>query len=324
VLELAGLLADRSGSRRERRRRVDQFVAGFLRTPGLPDDWDHACPLLRPVLRGGTPLAADITAPLRRPALPYLAEFVVVDQPETMTYVSADQLKAWDVSAGEVFAAARNNLSGAVLRGVAHEPTVVQFVDDGDAYWTSHLLLDGWLGRLAEQVGGVPVAFAPERGTLLVAADGSEHLPGLFAQAEAVYASSPRAITPMAYVSDARGHTVAYSAPEGHPLRRCVQRAEGLLATTEYARQAGALTGNVAELRVVGSEADGWRTRAVWDRDEPALLPSADEVLVGDRLIPWQQLAPDLVPVPDLDPPRWQATAWPAPPADQHPPPTHG
>jgi hypothetical protein len=137
VLELAGLLADRSGSRRERRRRVDRFVAGFLRTPGLPDDWDHACPLLRPVLRGGTPLAAGITAPLRRATLPYLAEFVVVDQPETMTYVSADQLSAWNVSAGEVFAAARNNLSGAVLRGVAHEPTVVHFVDDGDAYWTS-------------------------------------------------------------------------------------------------------------------------------------------------------------------------------------------
>jgi hypothetical protein len=317
VLELAGLLADRSGSRRERRRRVDRFVAGFLRTPGLPDDWDHACPLLRPVLRGGTPLAADITAPLRRPALPYLAEFVVVDQPETMTYVSADQLSAWDVSAGEVFAAARNNLSGAVLRGVAHEHTVVHFVDDGDAYWTSHLLLDGWLGRLAEQVGGVPVAFAPERGTLLVAADGSEQLPGLFAQAEAVYASSPRAITPMAYVSDARGHTVPYSAPEGHPLRRCVQRAEGLLAATEYARHAGALPGNVAELRVVGSEADGWRTRAVWDRDEPALLPSADEVLVGDRLMPWRQIAADLIPVPDLNPPRWQATGWPPGSADQ-------
>jgi len=317
VLELGGLLADRSGSRRERRARMDRFVAGFLRTPEVPDEWERARPLLRPVLRGGTPVAADISTPLRRPVLPFLAEFVVVDQPETMTYVSADQLTGWQVDADEVFAAARRNLSGAVLRGVAPKPTVVRFVDDGDAYWTSHLLLDGWLAGLAEQVGGVPVAFAPERGTLLVAAAGSDHLPGLFARAEAVYASSPRAITPMAYVSDARGHTVPYTAPEGHPLHRCVQRAEAVLAATEYARQAGSLPGRPAELLVVGSAADGWRTRAVWARDEPALLPSAHEVLAGERLMSWAEVAADLLPVPDLDPPRWQATAWPPVPADQ-------
>jgi hypothetical protein len=316
VLELGGLLTDRSGSRRERRARMDRFVAGFLRTPDVPESWEQARPLLRPVLRGGTPVAADISTPLRRPTLPFLAEFVVLDQPETMTYVSADQLASWEVSADEVFAAARRNLSGAVLRGVAHEPTVVRFVDDGDAYWTSHLLLDGWLAGLAEQVGGVPVAFAPERGTLLVGADGSDHLPRLFAQAEAVYASSPRAITPMAYVSDAHGRTVPYSAPEGHPLRACVQRAKAVLAATEYARQAGSLPGNPVELLVVGSATDGWLTRAVWARDEPALLPSAHEVLAGDRLLSWTEIAPNLLPVPDLDPPRWQASAWPPSPAN--------
>lgn len=315
VIELGGLLADRSGSRRERRARVDRFVAGFLRTPGVPDDWNRACPLLRSVLRGGTPVAAGIGAPLHRPALPYLAEFVVVDQPDTMTYVSADQLAGWGVNAGEVYAAARGNLTGAVLNGVAHEPTVVQFLDDGDAYWTSHLLLDGWLGRLAGQVGGVPVAFAPERGTLLVAADGSAQLPALFAQAEAVYASSPRAITPMAYVSGERGRTIPYPAPEGHPLHHVVRRAEALLAATEYARQAETLPGNPVELLLVGSAAEGWRTRAVWRRDEPALLPLADEVLLGDgdsdQIRPWASIVTHLTPASDLDPPRWHATAWP-------------
>jgi hypothetical protein len=316
VVELAGLLADRSGGRRERRARVDRFVTGFLRTPGVPDDWRQACPLLRPVLRGGTPVASDVSAPLQRPALPYLAEFVVIDQPDTMTYVSADQLAGWGVDAGEVFAAARANLAGAILRGVAHEPTVVQFVDDGDAYWTSHLLLDGWLGRLGEQVGGVPVAFAPERGTLLVTADRSNHLPGLFAQVEAVYTNSPRAITPMAYVSDAAGRTVPYAAPQGHPLHHCVRRAEALLAVTEYARQAAGLPGNPAELLIVGSATAGWHTRARWPRDEPTLLPAADEVLLGDRLLPWRDVAPGLTPVPGLTPPRWTATTWPERPAE--------
>lgn len=301
VLQLDGLLAQRS---RGRRRRVDRFVAGFLRNPGLPADWHAARPLLRPVLRGVT-TPADVSTPLSRPAWPFLAEFVVVDHPETMTYVSVDH--GWGVDADEVFGAARANLTAATLLGKATEPVVVQFVDDGDSYWTSHLLLDGWLAGLAGQVGGVPVAFAPDRGTLLVTADHSDHLPGLFAQAEAVYLASPRAITPMAYVSDADGRTVPYEAAPGSPYELCVRRAQALLATREYARQAEQLP-LAAELLI----ADDGRTRALWSRDGPALLPVADEVQVGDTIWPWHAVAPHLT-EEDLAPPRWRGESWPKP-----------
>lgn len=222
-------------SRRIRKRQLDAYLAGLLRNPGLPADWPSARPLLRPVLRGGAPGAL-----LRRPALPHLSEFVVVDHPETMTYVSPAQVSAWGVTADEVFARARRNLSGAVLHGTAAAPVVVRFVDDGNAYWTSHLLLPGWLDRLAEQVGGVPVAFAPERGTLLVTADGSAHLPGLFAQAEEIFTESARALSPCAYVSDDQGCTVPYPAPPGHPLHHLVRRAELLLAARAEAESTDA------------------------------------------------------------------------------------
>jgi hypothetical protein len=312
VLPLDGLLARRSGSRRERRRQVDAFVSGFLRAPGMPHTWDEVRPLLRPVLRGATPApTADVTTPLCRPALPYLAEYVVVDQPDTMTYVAADQPMLWDVDADTVFAAARANLSGAVLHGAATEPVVVQFVDDGNAYWTSHLLLDGWLPRLADQVGGVPVAFAPERGTLIVTADGSAHLGALFSRCEEAFAASPRALSPMAYVSDDQGRTVPYAAPPGHPMHDCVERAEAVLAVAEYTRQAQVLGEEAAPVQVTRSEHGGWRTRAVWAKDVPALLPLADEVRMGDRTVPWADLAAVLSPVEDLDPPRWSADHWP-------------
>ena len=310
VLELQSLLSDRSGSRRERRARRQRFVAGFVRTPGMPPAWHDAKPLLRPVLRGRA--LADVGLPLRRPALPFLAEFVVIDQPDTMAYVAADQPAVWGVTADEVFAAAQANLVGAVLQGVAHEPVVVQFVDDGDAYWTSHLLLDGWLAKLSEQVGGDPVAFAPERGTLLVTANGSRHLPGLFAQAEEIFAGSARPITPMAYLSDDQGHTVAYTAPPGHPLHDCVARAEALLAVHEYTRQARLLP-EAAEVTLV----DGCRTQAQWPCNEPALLPEAGEVLIGQVIHLWPQLLPHLAREPDLDPPRWRAPSWPPTKADQ-------
>jgi hypothetical protein len=274
-------------------------VSGFLGTPGLPHRWADVRPLLRPVLRGSVPMR-DITAPLRRTALPFLSEFVVVDQPDTMTYVAARQLADWGVEAAEVFEVARDNLTGAVLHGVATEPVVVQFMDDGDAYWTSHLLLDGWLARLAGQVGGVPVAFAPERGTLIVAADGSAQLPRLFAQAELAYLTSPRAITPMAYVGDEHGRTVPYAAPKGHPLHDCVRRAEAVLAMQEYARQAETLPG-AAPLTLA---ADDLRTRAVWS--EGALLPRADDVVIGDEMRPWAAVQSRMTQVADLDPPRFR------------------
>jgi hypothetical protein len=305
IVELDGLLSDRSGGRRARQERQERFVAGFLRTPELPPAWPEAGPLLRPVLRGSA--VADAGLPLRRPAQPFLAEFVVVDRPDTMTYLAVDQLATWGVDAAEVFATARANLSGAVLQSIAAEPTVVQFIDDGDAYWTSHLLLDGWLARLADQVGGAPVAFAPERGTLLVTADGSRHLPGLFAQAERVFSTSARAITPMAYVSDPQGRTVPYVAPEGHPLHDCVLRAEAVLTVHEYGRQARQLD-RAAEMIVV----DGCRTRALWPRNEPVLLPEADEVLIGATVHLWAALLPQLTPADDTDPPRWHAEAWPS------------
>ncbi|GAA2690920.1 hypothetical protein [Actinoplanes palleronii] len=288
------------------RRQLGAYLAGIVRTGNLPEDWASAAPRLRPVLRGS---AAG--SPLCRPVLPFLSEFVVVDHPDTITYVTPDQLAAWEATEDQVFDAARANLSGAVLHGApTTKPVVVRFVDDGNAYWTSHLLLPGWLDRLAEQVGGPPVAFAPERGTLLVAADDHDLLRALFAQVEEIYARSSRSLTPMAYVSGPDGCPVPYPAPPGHPLHPAVSRAERILAVEEYNRQAAELL-DAAELRLTGSDTDGWRTRALWERDAPILLPAADEVQAGDRVLPWTGL--ELTPAEDLTPARWRARKWPDP-----------
>ncbi|MCY1141702.1 hypothetical protein OWR29_27205 [Actinoplanes sp. Pm04-4] len=289
IVDLAPLLT-------QSRKQVKSYLSALTADP-VPATWQLAEPLLRPVLRGCTP-----GAPLSRPALPFLFEYVVIDHPEAMTYVTEEQIRNWAVRPDEVFAAARSNLTGATLKSAPTE--VVRFVDDGDAYWTSHLLLEHWLERLAPQVDGPPLAFAPERGTLLVTSATSPHLRALFAQAEELYARSARPITPMAYVSDPDGCTVPYTAGPGHPLHHVVRRAEAILAVQEYARQATHLTEPAAELDVVGDDESGWRTRAAWD--EKSLLPTADEVLIGDRTVPWSELAPRLEPVAGLNPIRWK------------------
>ncbi|MBL7256096.1 hypothetical protein JKJ07_17510 [Actinoplanes sp. LDG1-01] len=304
ILDLAPLLR---GPRKGRKRRIQAYISGLSPDP-IPRDWQAARPLLRPVLRGATP-----GNPIKRPALPYLSEYVVIDHPQAMTYVTDDQLQTWHVRADEVFKSARDNLEGATLQGTPTE--LIRFVDDGDAYWTSHLLLEHWLQRLEPQVGGPPVAFAPERGTLLVTSADGPHLRAVFAQAEELYARSSRPITPVAYVSDAQGCTVPFTVAEDDPLHHTVQRAERILAVQEYARQATHLTEPAAELVLVGDDETGWRTQAVWD--EKALLPTADEVRIGDRTIPWPEL--DVEPVPGLEPIRWQAAGAPQSPPPQGP-----
>jgi hypothetical protein len=293
VIELAPLQATRP-----RKGRIDRFVAGLLLAPGLPQEWTAVKPLLRPVLRGVTP--GDT---LRRPVLPFLGEFIVVDQPDTMTYVSPEQLAAWGVTADMVYEAAHANLSGAVLQGSARGPTVVRFVDDGDAYWTSHLLLPHWLGRLSDQVGGRPVAFAPERGTLLVTAAESDHLPALFAQAEEIFTRSSRPITPMAYVSDPDGCTVAFAVPAGDPLAPAVGRAERLLAVSEYARQAA----HLPDEPLAALTLHEGRTRTHWPTGKhDTLLPKADEVEIDGSVCPWSEVLHRLSQVRDFNPPRWR------------------
>jgi hypothetical protein len=137
---------------------------------------------------------------------------------------------------------------------------------------------------------------------LIVTADGSAHLPELFLRAEVTYLASPRAITPMAYVSADDGRTVPYQAAPGQPMYDCVRRAETIQKVQEYTRQAETLPG-AAPLVLV----DGLRTRTACTPD--ALLPPADEVEVDGTIRPWDDLAAELTPVHGIDPPRWTRQA---------------
>ena len=143
------------------------------------------------------------------------------------------------------------------------------FYPDRKHYLLARRLTDAWL---ADCDPGDPVAFAPERGTLLVTADDSPLLAALFAEAETVFVTSSHPLSPMGYRSDDDGCTVPYAAPAGHPLHQTVRRAERLLAMYEYHRQPPDPSLPSAELHLLGDASAGWRTRAVWPANTPTLL----------------------------------------------------
>ncbi|MGA8115965.1 MAG: hypothetical protein WCA46_20090 [Actinocatenispora sp.] len=327
-----------AGARRAER--LSWYVATMTEPATMPADWATAAPLLRPVLAGsafGRPVlgaAADGRAELvRRAALPMLDELVVVDLPSTIGYVTAELVADWQVPVSQVFATARANLAADVRRThngpvSTREPRMLRFVDDGEAYWVSRLLTEGWLAGLSELVGGRPVAFAPDRDCLVVVRDGTQ-LPGIFEIAAAEYQEAVRPVSPMAYTVDNAGRIVPYHAPPGHPAHLAATRAERLLAGTAYDAQAellrdaweparaGRLT--VASYLVAEPEGQSSVSVSTWLEDAATLLPVTDRVAMVSRdrrqswLVRWEALVAALEPqpVPGLVPSRYQVGRWP-------------
>jgi len=316
--------------------RIRTFVDGMLHSPPTPKTWAEARPQLRPVLRPSTfglRGPEPDWAPLRRPALPYLHELAVIDLPTVMSYVTSQMAADWGVRPAEVFAAARANLAAMA----AAEPVapgdidtgnaILHFVDDGNGYLVSRLLLDGWLAQLEPTVGGRPVAFAPENNTLIVGADEPDLVARLYKLVEDQYREAPRSISPQAYTCTPDGRTVPYRVPADHPLAEVVNRAEVMLAATEYSAQGDWLGEDpereyyVASL-MVGTRPDGTLfTVASWGEDVDTLLPEAHYVAFSTAdgadpfLVPWKVVAREanLWPAAGFDPPRYRVTTWPSP-----------
>src|SRR4051794_11105872 len=153
----------------DRKRLVREFVATSLATVDGPDTLEEAQPRLRIALRGATYGGAEL---LRRPALPFLDEVLLVDHPRT--YLDKAYPRRWAVSVEEVFAAARAVMEtrAAELDGVTSLGRSVLHVPDyTGGQVVSRILLDGWLAALTDYVGGRPVAFVPSNLMLLICVD---------------------------------------------------------------------------------------------------------------------------------------------------------
>src|SRR6266511_803478 len=319
----------RGASRAERRQRILQLVSSVIAIDQVPDTWAQARGRLRPVLRAVTFGQAEATGRLTllsRPAFPFLAELVVIDEPTAMAYVTVAQTREWGVPAVEVFEAVHANLTLlaggsdglAADRPPGQGPALLRFVDDGDAYYVSRLLLDGWLAGLATDVGGRPVAFVPDHNTLIVTADRPDSLGALFELVEQEYTDAVRPISPQAYTVDPYGKVTTYAAPDGHPVAAAVYRSQQEWLEAEHERD-GADT-FVATLTVATRPGGPTISYAVWPDGVDTLLPRAEYVSFasdhGSFFVPWQTLERevDLVPVADLTPERYRLTAWPPPP----------
>jgi hypothetical protein len=233
------------------------------------------------------------------------------------------------VSTEEVFAVARANLAANAGLPPADQPAgrvMLRFVDDGDAYWVSHILLDGWLATLAEHVGGTPVAFVPDVRSLIVVDAEPEPLPELFDLVERHFTESPRPLSPAAYTIDGTGRVVPFTVSPTHSAAGAVQRSARVLAASEYGAQQNVLREEiddyVASYAVFGTGEGGTFSVASWTRGTHVLLPRVDFVAfnvtaTSTFFVPWDVVmeADVLTELPEYRPSRFRGEVWPAPAA---------
>ncbi|GAB3853994.1 DUF1444 domain-containing protein [Dactylosporangium cerinum] len=186
----------------ERDERVAAFVAAVLDVSETPDTWDEAWPLLRPLMRPTTHhlAVADTIEHVRRPAWPFVSEYIVVDLPTKMAFVTTKDLDQWGVPEALVFDQAHHNMSGSAQATAAdltaESKQLIRLVDDGNAYWASHLFVDGWLAAVAPEDGGRPLFFVPDTtGALLV---GTSPMTGPTTWPRSSSSSSPSTARPRA------------------------------------------------------------------------------------------------------------------------------
>jgi hypothetical protein len=322
----------------ERADRIQRLLT-ILSSSAGEMSWAQARPNLRPVLRGvsfglSVPGATTVDNPKRllyRPALPYLNELVVIDEPTSMAYVTHVRLNEWGVTPDEVFAAARENLAPAadaiVLGPTEGRPSLLRFVDDGNGYYSSMLLLDGFLAGLSGHVGGRPIGFVAHKDTLLVtSADEPGNLPKLFELVEEEFREAVRSISPVGYTVDEAGRVVPYHGPQGTDAARAAHRAEVILASSEYAGQKEALDAQFesedvdifcASVLVAERPDRSLFSVAVWGHDVDSLLPEAEYVAFqgdGETLtVPFPVVVAEagLSPEPFYTPTRYRVTRWP-------------
>jgi uncharacterized protein YtpQ (UPF0354 family) len=328
-------------SRAERRHRLERLLR-VMAGSHVDEAWEAARPKLRPVLRPvtfGQVGVAGMVPPISRAAVPHLREFVVVDQPESMSYVTPARLETWGVTPEEVFDAAHCNLATLARESVERqepgERVLIRMVDTGDAYFTSLLLAPGWLADVSERRGAPMLAFVPDTNTVILTDLPSDALDRLYEMVEEEYREAVRNVSPVGYVAGPGGAVMPYAPPADHPDHFATRRAEVVLAMTEYGAQerwlsqeyqrAGMDDLRVAPLRAAARPGAAAFTFATWTDAGTTLLPQAHfisfarpgsdggEAVAG--LVPWRAVAElvDLRPEPLLTPVRYRVGAWPPP-----------
>ena len=279
--------------------RITHYVTALLGDrPEVPSDREELLERLRPVLRG---LHAVNSVPgqklLWRPALEHLAEILVVDAPQTMSFVQQSSLAAARITPELAFARARENLRQRTpkveLAGELAQKGML-LLKFGDDYESSRLLLPEWLAHCAAQVESPLLMAAPERDTLVLCIENDrESINGFAKRVQEHFEKASRGISPAIYTLSPTGNVNPYRPGNDHPARAALELGHKKLELATHQNQSEALATEMppelAGARVLAfrvSQPSGNRPAfswCEWSGSHPMLMPMTDYVVVPGR-----------------------------------------
>ncbi len=329
-------LETRSGSEEEIEARCRHYLRSMTSAVQELPDWEGAQSRLFIAIRTlGYFHALGSTDVIARRSLPMLAECVVLDLGEALTYVTRGLAEKWGADPDVLFEVARANVEARLEHDLGPEgddqPPRIYRLTSSDAYESSRLASLTWLAKAREALESEALVCAiPDRDTLLIAVDLSPPtLVRMGDLAERIYTESSRGISPALYVYTPDGELGPLELVDDHPLRERVRRGHLMLSDVEYGAQKIALDAELAEREAsifiasfFAVDRDGTVfSYATWAEGVEALLPQVDLMaftFIDERpplLVPFEvvaQLAGEhLEVVESLEPTRFHAKGFP-------------
>ncbi|QLY32854.1 hypothetical protein [Nocardia huaxiensis] len=274
--------------------------------------------------------------PLARPVFPFVDAMVVIDLPDRRVLVDEPRIEEWGIGAGEVFEIALQNFMQAIIVPTEKD-SPIRFVDHGDGYFTSLLLIPGWLSLFSDGEHR-PVAFIPDERNLILLQDKGDGVEKMFALVAEEYLGSDCRVSPQAYTVDENHAVIPYDRAE--PLSVAARSATAQLALTGYSTQTTFLEHILDEnpdalsrrygieyaypSDIFDAEPAGLPATIIpWCHGTASLLPDADYLdfcevdsngqITGSITAPLRLAVETLglAPVPGLWPRRFEAREWP-------------
>lgn len=305
-----------------RREIINRLISGV--TEPLPEygSLEEVRDVLAVSLRGAFH-GAQSKALVAREFLPCLQEYLVIDDPQRISFCTEETASAWKTPADELLRIGRERIAATGAR-VSQDARGVFSVDNDDDYESARLLVPGFLERFRDKVKGRPIAVVPTRNQLYIAGDADPELViSLCELAEREYAASPRRVSAAMYTVDDDGHVVRYVREVKDDAARRVRASHVRFEGNEYSTQrevldaqqgGGASQAFVASFSGLESKAGEMLSWAALGSGFPTWLPRTDIVAlnVGNEpaFFSWDEVmrvAPHrLKQVPGLFPPRWE------------------
>lgn len=231
---------------------------------------------------------------------------LVLDTPRSVLYLGDKQLEEWGTSLEEILPRAITNLTGATPEPFQPITSGLYYCNFSDSHDASRVLINHRVE--ACRVKGRPVAFTPNRDTLLIT--GEDDVEGLTQAAMLVEETmqKPRPMPTFPMVYNGAGAWETWEAPEGHGAYTVISNMIHLAHAVNYSDQKSLLEEkNKIERRDIfvatftllqQKDSERYTSISTWADKVVSLLPKTDLIAIETQskkeqflLVPWEKVA---------------------------------